>query len=501
MRLKLIWLAVLNIVTIILLSTIWEFGLEERVSSLLGLDYDAGFETGERLRFILTASLFSMLAMIIPSLLIAGLIRKILLTENNALRLASTDELTGAGNRRAFNARIAQLKAADVPYVLMMIDINDFKSINDLNGHHQGDATLVSLARLLAESAGADTDFYRIGGDEFAVVIGGEQANEAVAMAENIRQRAADIKTGPATFLGLSVGVASSAYCGRYDIVRAADLAMYEAKRDKTLHLSQFSPGMEQRFRQKESFEHSVTAAIKSNDIVPFLQPIICLQTGNIIGFEILARWIAESGQAISPAVFLPVVESLGLMDILAITLLRTVIPFTADWPADMLLALNITPEQLLRQSLTEQLCNIMQEAGPLRLELEITEEKVMMISEEARRAISSLKQRGVGVVLDDFGTGYSNLSVLLGLGITKIKVDRSFVSSALENRQQKKVVETLLSLCHELEVEITAEGIEDSATLAWLKNRGCTYGQGYLFSWAVPPGQAVDMMKSGIAL
>ncbi|WP_139805935.1 GGDEF domain-containing protein, partial [Pantoea deleyi] len=170
MRLKLFWLAVLNIATIILLSTLWEFGLEGWLCRLLGLGYDSNFETSERLRFILTSSMFALLAMIIPALLIASLIRKTLNAKKNALRLAGTDALTGVMNRRSFSAHLAALDAGGTPYTLTLLDINDFKNINDLNGHLQGDSTLIALASLLTVFAGTASEVFRIGGDEFALV-------------------------------------------------------------------------------------------------------------------------------------------------------------------------------------------------------------------------------------------------------------------------------------------------------------------------------------------
>jgi len=497
MRLKLFWLAMLNIATIILLSTLWECGLEAQISSLLGLSYDTNFETSERLRFILTSSSFAGLAMIIPALLIAGLIRKILAAEKNALRLAGTDALTGVMNRRAFSAHIAALDASGKPFTLTLLDINDFKSINDLNGHRQGDTTLVALADLLTASAGSGSQVFRIGGDEFAIVADTSQAEQALAAAEIFCQHAASIRTGPHTFLSLSAGIASSACTGQADVVRAADLALYEAKQEKNSYLARFSPDMELRFRQRERLEQEVVAAVSGHAIVPFLQPLVSLRTGNITGFEILARWITASGQTVSPAEFLPVVERLGLMDSMTVALLQDAVSATRAWPAGLCLSLNITPEQLLRPALTTCLSGIMQQAGPVMLELEITEQNVMAISDDAREAIRLLKASGIGVVLDDFGTGYSNLSALLGLGITKIKIDQSFIAGIVTGVEQRKVVETLLALCQGLNVVITAEGIEDVATLRWLRKRGCDYGQGYLFSRPIPAGQATTLLAS----
>ncbi|MEN4934621.1 bifunctional diguanylate cyclase/phosphodiesterase [Pantoea agglomerans] len=497
MRLKLFWLAMLNIATIILLSTLWEFGLETWISSLLGLSYDPDFETSERLRFILTSTSFAGLAMIIPALLIAGLIRNTLRAEKNALRLAGTDALTGVMNRRSFTAHIAALDADGTPYTLTLLDINDFKNINDLNGHRQGDATLVALANLLIASADTGSQVFRIGGDEFAIVAQASQAEQALAAAESFCQHAASIRTCPHTFLSLSAGIASSACTGQADVVRAADLALYEAKQDKCACLARFSPDMELRFRQRERLEQEVVAAVSGHAIVPFLQPLVSLRTGNITGFEILARWITASGQTVSPAEFLPVVERLGLMDSMTVALLQDAVSATRAWPAGLCLSLNITPEQLLRPSLTSCLSSIMQHAGPVMLELEITEQNVMAISDDARQAIRLLKEAGIGVVLDDFGTGYSNLSVLLGLGITKIKIDQTFIAGIVTGSEQRKVVETLLALCQGLNVIITAEGIEDVATLRWLRKRGCDYGQGYLFSRPVPAGQATTLLAS----
>lgn len=497
MRLKLFWLAMLNIATIILLSTLWEFGLEGRIFALLGLCYDPSFETSERLRFILTSSSFAVLAMIIPSVLIVNLIRKTLIAEKDALRLAGTDALTGVLNRRSFNEHVAALDASEVPYTLTLLDINEFKSINDLNGHRQGDATLIALASLLTASAGSGSQVFRIGGDEFAIVADASQADQALDAARRFCEQATSIRTGPHTFLSLSAGIASSACTAQADVMRAADLALFEAKQDMSSHLARFSPDMEQRFRQRERLEQEVVAAVSGHAIVPFLQPLVSLRTGNITGFEILARWITASGQTVSPAEFLPVVERLGLMDSMTVALLQDAVSATRAWPAGLCLSLNITPEQLLRPSLTTCLSRVMQHAGPVMLELEITEEKVMAISDDAREAIRLLKESGIGVVLDDFGTGYSNLSVLLGLGITKIKIDQSFIAGIVNGSEQRKVVETLLALCQGLNVVITAEGIEDVATLRWLRKRGCDYGQGYLFSRPIPAGQATTLLAS----
>jgi len=497
MRLKLFWLAVLNIATIILLSTLWEFGFESHISRLLGLGYDPDFEISERVRFIVTSSSFAMLAMIIPALLISALIRQTLRAEKQALRLASTDALTGIANRRAFSEQIAALTTHGTPYALTLIDVNDFKGINDLNGHLQGDTTLVALSALLTSTVGADCQVFRIGGDEFSIVQVAGEAEQAIIHAGILRQRAASIRTGPQTFLSLSAGVASSACCAPVDVVRAADLALCEAKQDKATHLAQFSPEMERRFRQRETLEHEVADAVSRHAIVPFLQPLVCLHSGTITGFEILARWITPSGQTVAPADFLPVVERLGLMDHLTVALLQDAIGETAHWPAGLCLSLNITPEQLLRPALTASLSGIMQHAGSVKLELEITEQNVMAISDDARRVIRSLKELDIRVVLDDFGTGYSNLSVLLGLGITKVKIDQSFIAGVSTRSQQRKVVETVLALCQELKVVITAEGIEDVATLRWLQKQGCDYGQGYLFSRPVPLGQVTSLLAS----
>lgn len=497
MRLKLIWLAALNFLTILLLSILWEFGAEEYISSLFGLSYDNNFESSERLRFILTSSLFSLPAMIIPGVMIANLVRKFAATEREAIRMAHTDALTGTGNRRAFNRHIALCDSSGVSYAIIMIDVNDFKIINDLNGHHQGDATLIALADVLINFIRANTLVFRIGGDEFALVTDICETVALITLADNIRLRAAKIITGPSSYLSLSIGMARSGDCSSYNVVQAADLAMYQAKSGKMHRLTLFTPDMAQQFRQKEMLELSVAGAVENNAIEPFLQPILSLKTGKLVGFEILSRWTLPTGEVVSPEVFIPVIEKLGLVDRLTEQLLQQVCDIAKEWPEDITLSLNIAPKQLLKRDFTNRLYDIMHSSGPFRLELEITENDVMSNSEEARRSIQHLKNRGFKVSLDDFGTGYSNLSILLGLGINKIKIDRSFISSGPGNQEQRRVVETLLALCRELKVEVTAEGIEDFPTLLWLKKQGCDYGQGYLFQKAMPFSKVNDILSS----
>lgn len=497
MRLKLIWLAALNFLTILLLSTLWEFGVEEYISSLFGLSYKNNFEESERLRFILTFSLFSLPAMIIPGLMLLNLVQKFSATEKEAIRMAHTDALTGTGNRRAFNKHNTLCDSNSVPYAIIMIDVNDFKIINDLNGYYQGDATLIALADVLTDFTGANTRVFRIGGNEFALITDISDIAELIALADNIRLRAAKIITGRSGYLSLSIGIARSGECSGYSVVQAADLAMYQAKSGKMQRLTLFTPDMAQQFRQKEMLELSVAGAVESRAIEPFLQPILSLNTGRLAGFEILARWTLPSGEAVSPEIFIPVIEKLGLIDRLTEQLLQQACDIAKDWPEDITLSLNIAPKQLLKTELTNRLYEIMHSSGPFRLELEITENDVMSNSEEARHSIQYLKNRGFKVSLDDFGTGYSNLSVLLGLGINKIKIDRSFISSGPGSQEQRRVVETLLALCRELKVEVTAEGIEDFPTLMWLKKQGCDYGQGYLFQKAMPLSKVNDILSS----
>lgn len=505
MPFKLICLAILNLITITLLSTFWEYGLEKYTYLSFGLAYDTSFEEGERLRFILTSTSFAALAMIIPGMLIAGLIRQLQIAKRHAMQLAYTDELTGSGNRRAFNAQIKHLNLQGESYALLLIDVNDFKVINDMYGHQQGDSTLVTLVDLLRQCADSHTCIFRIGGDEFAVVRGMKDGNDITSLSETILSRAAEVKIGGTGLMSLSIGLAYSTDCMDCDIIQAADLAMYEAKRDKTAHLKLFTPQMAQQFRATELFEYSVFDAVKKKAIVPFLQPIISLKTGELAGFELLARWTLTTGDQVSPEIFIPVVEKLGLVDQLTIQLLESVTPLSVNWAAGLSLCVNITPGQLLRPALTERLYEIMNTAGPVRLELEITEKDVMSISGDARLFIEFLKTRNIGVTMDDFGTGYSNLSVLLALGINKIKIDRSFIMHGLHNTGEKKVVETLLTLCRELNVEVTAEGIEDLGTFIWLKEQGCDYGQGYLFSKAIPACEATatsqDLIRGNSSL
>jgi diguanylate cyclase (GGDEF)-like protein len=416
--------------------------------------------------------------------------------EARAQSLARHDPLTGLANRRHFleelDRRLALIGNDACAFALLFVDLDRFKPINDVHGHAIGDQLLQVIATRLSSCLRDDSFAARLGGDEFAVLVEDARDREGVASAARrvLHELSAPILVnGLKLTVGASIGIALCPEDGRgaADLLQRGDAAMLRAKEDRGAYKF-FDSTIDEELKWKAALETELRTAIPNGDIVPFFQPVVRLDTGALAGFEVLARWPHHLRGMISPTQFIPVAEEAGLVDAMFWALLAQACRKSLDAPGEFMLAVNISPSQVRDQWFPEKVLRTLRETGfpAQRLEIEVTESAMIGDMERAKRALLSLKNQGVKVALDDFGTGYSSLFLLRALPIDKLKIDRSFVSSLTADRENATIVRALVGLGNALGLEVTAEGVEDSATAEALTAMGCEFAQGYLFGHAV---------------
>jgi diguanylate cyclase (GGDEF)-like protein len=426
--------------------------------------------------------------------------------ELEARNLARHDPLTGLPNRRFFAEKLDEyLRSATAtqPLAVFMLDLDGFKKVNDMHGHAVGDKALSEFADRVAALLRADSVLARIGGDEFAIVmpkIG--SLDDPAHLARRIAAAFAEpcVIDNMAAEFGVSVGIAIAPNDGTDpdELVRRADRALYRAKDAGRSSIRFFEPGMDAHVERRIQIERELRSAIASNLIVPHYQPLVSLDGNRIIGFEALARWQSEGLGYVPPDVFIPIAEETGLINMLGDQLFRRACLDANAWPANFILAFNISPIQLRDPTVGLRVLSILGQTGfsPRRLEIEITESALVQNVAVVQSVIDDLRRAGVRIALDDFGTGYATLTQLLSFHLDKIKIDRSFVSHLDKSDESLVIVRAILGLAKGLGLTTTAEGVEDAAELACLKANGCAEGQGYLFSKAVPAAEIPALLN-----
>ena len=433
--------------------------------------------------------------------------------EKQARHLAETDPLTGFLNRRSFNACVDQMIATAAhngqAVVLAMIDLDNFKQVNDYNGHNIGDLLLRECSGRLAAGLPPRALVGRIGGDEFAAAFPFDPNRDAVitevastlveTIGENARIDSIIIE------VTASIGLARSDFPGidneRPDaraILEMADIAMYHAKRHGRNRFYWFEPQMADEMRFRKELEQGIRRGIGKGEFVPYYEQQIDLQTGELTGFEMLARWDSPHFGIVSPEIFIPVAEDIGAIGALSESVIRQALEDAKTWGPHLTLAVNISPLQLRDPWFSQKLLRLLVEASfpPQRLEIEITESCLHQNVAQARSLIASLKNQGIKVSLDDFGTGYSSLAQLRSLPFDRIKIDRSFVSSLIDNQDSAAIVHAIAMLGKGLNLPITAEGIESDGVLNYLLQYGQIKGQGYLYGRPRPAGELGEWME-----
>jgi diguanylate cyclase (GGDEF)-like protein len=416
-------------------------------------------------------------------------------------RIATTDELTGLGNREQFHAmiskRIAAAREAQGSLAVLLMDLDRFKEINDTLGHHYGDVLLKDLGPRLSAAIGEGGFVARLGGDEFGILLAEDTDDTAVldvVMARLFKSISQPFLIDELSLeVGASVGVARFPQDGEdsHALLRCADIAMYAAKETQT-EFKLYTADQNQHSKRRLGVLSGIRHALVQDEIVVHYQPIIDLDDGRVRGAEGLVRWQHPEHGLIPPGAFVQTVEQTGLIGPLTRHVLERSIAECAAWRKDgreMSVAVNLSVRNLLDRDLPKQIERLLNTYGlpPQALQLEITESMIMSDPERALGTVGRLSGLGARLSVDDFGTGYSSLANLRKMPIDELKIDRSFVSPMLRSESDLIIVRSTINLGHDLGLNVIAEGVEDSPTLAHLAVLGCDLAQGYHVSKPMP--------------
>jgi diguanylate cyclase (GGDEF)-like protein len=428
------------------------------------------------------------------------------LVEREVRDLARHDSLTGLPNHHLFDEKLdACLRdASDKRQVaVLMLGLDDFRRIKDTHGHVAGDKALCEFVGRVTHILREDCILARIGEDEFGIIVPEIRSlDDPTNLASRIVASAAEAfaidKISAELGVGVGIAIAASDGVTRDELIRRADRALCRAKADGRSCVRFFEPEMDARVERRIRIERELRSAIMADIIEPYYQPMISLKGGRIIGFEALARWENRTLGHIPPDVFIPIAEETGLINALGDQLFRRACFDAKSWPKTFTLAFNVSPIQLRDPTLGLRILSVLAQTGfsPRRLEIEITESALVENIGIVRTVIDELRQAGVRIALDDFGTGYATLSQLLSFRLDKIKIDRSFVSHLGDSSDSRVIVRAILGLAKGFGLKTTAEGVEDAGQLAYLVANGCTEGQGYLFSGAVPAAAIAALLS-----
>jgi diguanylate cyclase (GGDEF)-like protein/PAS domain S-box-containing protein len=427
--------------------------------------------------------------------------------EARIAHMAHHDGLTNLANRDLYQDRLRQAldrsRSGNKRVAVLCVDLDLFKNVNDAFGHPMGDRLLKAVAERLKAEVRGDNLVARLGGDEFAVLLAADVSpNEASDFADRlikILSTRYEID-GIELVIGASIGIALSPGDGETgeELTRNADMALYRAKSDGGGVHRFFEREMDRQAQKRRDMELDLRRAFANGEFELHYQPLVDLAADRISGFESLLRWRHPVKGMISPAEFVPVAEDIGLIVALGEWVLREACAEAAKWPADVKVAINLSPVQFRSRNLVQAVISALAHSGlsPMRLELEITESVFLAETEANLAVLHQLRGLGVSISMDDFGTGYSSLSYLRSFPFDKIKIDRSFVKDLSERSDCGAIVRAISGLGRSLNITTTAEGVETIDQLDWLRAEGCNQVQGFLFSPARPAAEIEQLLS-----
>lgn len=428
------------------------------------------------------------------------------LNQIEILRLANEDVLTGLANRHKFNVSLASFFPLDktvIPCTLLLLDLDNFKSINDSMGHAAGDQVLQEVARRLKSSVSQQCLVARLGGDEFALFFNSEippiEAKKIACIVQtNLAQRL-DINEHSIE-LRASIGISYAPQLANSanQLLNASDMALYTAKEQGRNRVCFFELHIAQQIQLRLELLKDMKEALQTNQFLLQYQPQIAYQDGTLSGFEALVRWDHPRRGMMPPNDFIGLAEESGLIIPLGQWVLEQACMDAMLWPDDIRVAVNISSVQFNHSNVLDMVTLALDKSGlnPNRLELELTESCLMQDTEAVINVLGKLKALGIRIALDDFGTGYSSFSYLRQIPLNKLKIDRSFVDGIEEeNSNLLSITQTIIKLAQSLNLETTAEGIETSVQNEILQRLGCTYAQGYLFATPMKKAEVKNFM------
>ena len=427
---------------------------------------------------------------------------------------ARQDGLTGLPNRAAAEEMmqfcIKMSRTLCRQFSVLFVDIDRFKDINDSLGHAVGDQLLIAVSKVIKHSLRDEGMLSRLGGDEFLVVLPTRDVESAVSITERLLEAfKLPIQVGEHSLeVTPSIGIAQFPEHGEDigTLLKHADTAMYEAKRQGRNAFSVYMEHLGERVRERVETEHQLREAVRQGSFRMVYQPILDMHSGSIVGAEALVRWVRSDGTVVLPSHFIGVAEDSGLIHPLGDWVLGTTLRQLKEWNDaghDLWMAVNISPRQFQDRNLIAKIDAALQESGvpPERLVLEITESVAMLNPEASMRIMGNLKAMGLRIAIDDFGTGYSSLSYLKRIPADKVKIDKSFVDGIDKEVDDTAIVHMVLALAEVLEKSVVAEGVETREQFQALLDLNCRYAQGYWISRPVLPGDFIRMVDQGVTL
>ncbi len=404
--------------------------------------------------------------------------------------LAHHDSLTKMPNRVLFNEmlHLGCTRCEEAGLALLCLDLDDFKFVNDTLGHATGDGLLIAVSERIRGCLREGDIAARLGGDEFAIILTTKDVEEVTGVARRIIERISRPYhfDGRLVEIAVSIGVTMAPKDGDSPsvLLKNADLALYRAKADGRATWRFYDLQMDERVKDRRSLQTDLRQALTRGEFYLNFQPIIDLATKRIVAAEALLRWYHPERGQLSPAEFIPMAEGAGLIAPIGAWVLRQACAVAAEWPEDVHVAVNLSPLQFRDEALLGDVDEALAESGlsPSRLELEITETTVLETNNQTVEALMELHGRGIGIALDDFGTGYSSLGYLRRFPFDKIKIDRSFIRDLGEEKDDASITLAIIGLAANMNLVVTAEGVETEAQAKFLIDHGCSQAQGFLF-------------------